>query len=157
MALEVETTTLVVAVRVGWQDRDRCGICRRRSPGFDLGRGRRRWRALDLGTTVTELEADSPRVSCPEHGVVVTWVPWARHGSRFTRAFEEQAAWLTAHAAQSTVAALLRVTWRSMVSIVTRVVAAASTPQRPSSPSPSSASAAYARAFPTAHDPCKQQ
>lgn len=125
MALEVETTTLVVAVRMGWQDRDRCGICRRRSPGFDLGRGRRRWRVLDLGTTVTELEADSPRVSCPEHGVVVTWVLWARHGSRFTRAFEEQAAWLTAHAAQSTVAALLRVTWRSMVSIVTRVVAAA--------------------------------
>lgn len=123
--LEGETNTLVVSVRVGWQDRDRCGICRRRAPGFDLGRGRRRWRALDLGTTVTELEADSPRVSCREHGVVVTWVPWARHGSRFTRAFEEQAAWLTAHAAQSTVATLLRVTWRSMARIVTRVVAAA--------------------------------
>ncbi|MGC1909058.1 MAG: ISL3 family transposase [Candidatus Dormiibacterota bacterium] len=123
--LESETNTLVVSVRVGWPDRDRCGICRRRAPGFDLGRGRRRWRALDLGTAVTELEADSPRVSCPEHGVVVTWVPWARHGSRFTRAFEEQAAWLTAHAAQSTVATLLRVTRRSMARIVTRVVAAA--------------------------------
>ena len=123
--LEGETNTLVVSVRVGWQDRDRCGICRRRAPGFDLGRGRRRWRALDLGTAVTELEADSPRVNCLEHGVVVTWVPWARHGSRFTRAFEDQAAWLTAHAAQSTVATLLRVTWRSMARIVTRVVAAA--------------------------------
>jgi hypothetical protein len=77
-----ETNTLVVSVRVGWQDQDRCGICRRRAPGFDLGRGRRRWRALDLGTTVTELEADNPRVSCLEHGVVVTWVPWARHGCR---------------------------------------------------------------------------
>jgi transposase len=87
--LEGETNTLVVSLRVGWQDQDRCGICRRRAPGFDLGRGRRRWRALDLGTTVTELEADSPRVRCPDHGVVV---PWARHGSRFTRAFEEQAA-----------------------------------------------------------------
>jgi transposase len=90
--LEGETNTLVVSVRVVWQDRDRCGICQRRAPGFDPGRGRRRWRALDLGTTVTELEADSPRVRCPEHGVVVTWVPWARHGSRFTRAFDEQAA-----------------------------------------------------------------
>ena len=117
--LEGETNTLVVSVRVGWQDQDRCGICRRRAPGFDLGRGRRRWRALDLGTTVTELEADSPRVSCLEHGVVVTWVPWARHGSRFTRSFEDQAVWLTAHAAQSTVATLLRVTWRSMARIVT--------------------------------------
>ena len=120
--LEGETNTLVVSVRVGWQDRDRCGICRRRAPGFDLGRGRRRWRALDLGSTVTWLEAESPRVSCPEHGVVVTWVPWARHGSRFTRAFEDQAAWLTAHAAQNTVAALVRISWRSVAAIVTRVV-----------------------------------
>ena len=111
--MEGETNTLVVSVRVGGQDQDWCGICRRRVPGFDLGRGRRRWRALDLGTTVTEMEADSPRVSCLEHGVVATWVPWARHGSRFTRAFEDRAAWLTAQAAQSTVATLLRVTWRS--------------------------------------------
>ena len=70
---------------------------------------------------MTWLEAESPRVSCPEHGVVVTWVPWARHGSRFTRAFEDQAAWLTAHAAQNTVAALVRISWRSVAAIVTRV------------------------------------
>ncbi len=45
------------------------------------------------------LEADSPRVSCPEHGVVTAAVPWARPGSRFTRGFEETCAWLAAHAA----------------------------------------------------------
>jgi len=33
---------VVVSVRPGWRERDRCGICRRRSPGFDLGEGRRR-------------------------------------------------------------------------------------------------------------------
>jgi len=129
--LEAWSNTVVVAVRVGWQDRDRCGLCRRRSPGFDLGRGRRRWRTLDLGSSVTVLEADSPRVNCPEHGVVVAWVPWARHRSRFTRTFEEQAAWLTAHSAQSTVATLLRVTWRSIVGIVSRVVAAAESARDP--------------------------
>ena len=123
--LEAWSNTVVVAVRVGWQDRDRCGLCRRRSPGFDLGRGRRRWRTLDLGSSVTVLEADSPRLNCPEHGVVVAWVPWARHRSRFTRTFEDQTAWLTAHSAQSTVATLLRVAWRSVVGIVSRVVAAA--------------------------------
>jgi transposase len=125
LEMEARTRTLVVSVRVDWRDRDRCGICRRRCPGFDLGRGRRRWRTLDLGASLTVLEADSPRVSCPEHGVVVAWVPWARHGSRFTRTFEEQAAWLTVHSAQSTVATLLRVTWRSIVGIATRVAAAA--------------------------------
>ena len=81
---EPETGALVVTVRLGWRDRDRCGLCRRRCPGFDRGEGPRRWRALDLGSTVTWLEAESPRVSCPEHGVVVTAVPWAQHGARFT-------------------------------------------------------------------------
>jgi len=34
-------------------------------PGYDRGEGRRRWRALDLGTVPTWLEADAPRVNCP--------------------------------------------------------------------------------------------
>ena len=38
----------------------------------------RRWRALDLGTVQALLEADHARVRCPEHGVVVAAVPWAR-------------------------------------------------------------------------------
>jgi len=119
---EPETGALVVTVRPGWRDRDRCGLCRRRCPGFDRGAGARRWRALDLGSTMTWLEAESPRVSCPEHGVVVTAVPWARHGARFTAEFEDQVAWLVARSAQSTVAALLRISWRSVAAIVTRVV-----------------------------------
>ena len=56
---------IVVAVRPVWRERDRCGVCRRRSPGFDLGEGRRRWRALDLGTTLAFVEADAPRVTLP--------------------------------------------------------------------------------------------
>ena len=39
--------------------------------------------------------------------------------------FEDTCAWLTAHAPASTVAKLLRTTWRSVTSIVTRVVAEA--------------------------------
>src|SRR5260370_8098437 len=38
---------------------------------YDAGAGRRRWRALDLGTVRAVLEADAPRVRCPDHGVVV--------------------------------------------------------------------------------------
>jgi hypothetical protein len=57
--MEGETNTLVGSVRVGGQDQDWCGICGRRARGFDLCRGR--WRAVDLGTTATELEADNPR------------------------------------------------------------------------------------------------
>jgi transposase len=71
------------------------------------------------------LEADVPRVNCRQHGPTVIAVPWARHASRFTTAFEDTAAWLTARAAASTVAQLMRVTWRATVGIVERVVAEA--------------------------------
>jgi transposase len=114
---------VVVAVRPTWRERDRCGVCRRRSPGFDLGQGRRRWRALDLGTTCAFVEADAPRVRCRRHGVVVCAVPWARHGSRFTRAFEDQAAWLAVHCSKTAVAELMRVAWRTVGGICARVAA----------------------------------
>jgi hypothetical protein len=70
----------VISVRPGRGARQRCGICQRRSPRFDAGEGRRRWRALDLGSTMTFLEADAPRVQCREHGVVVSAVPWRDTG-----------------------------------------------------------------------------
>ncbi len=112
---------VVVAVRPGWRERDRCGVCRRRSPGFDLGDGRRRWRALDLGTTLAFVEAAAPRVTCRRHGVVVCAVPWARHSSRFTRAFEDQAAWLAVNTSKTAVAQLMRVAWRTVGQICERV------------------------------------
>jgi hypothetical protein len=71
------------------------------------------------------LEADAPRVDCPEHGVVVAAVPWAWHGSRFTVTFEDTCAWLACHAALSVLSVLLRVTWRAVSAIVVRVVAEA--------------------------------
>jgi transposase len=116
---------IVVAVRPTWRERDRCGMCRRRSPGFDLGEGRRRWRALDLGTTLAFVEADAPRVTCRRHGVVVCAVPWARHTSRFTRAFEDQAAWLAVNTSKTAVAELMRVAWRTVGAICARVAAEA--------------------------------
>ena len=94
---DVELTNaggLVVSVRPAARERDRCPFCRRRCPGCDWGEGRRRWRALDFGTTFAYLEADAPRVSCKQHGVIVAAVPWARHDSGFTRSFEDQVAWL---------------------------------------------------------------
>ncbi len=116
-----DSKQVVVAVRPHHRERDRCGVCGRRSPGFDLGEGRRRWRALDLGTTIAYLEADAPRVRCPEHGVVVGAVPWARHDSRFTRAFEQQVAWLAVNTSGSAVAELMRIAWRSVGAICERV------------------------------------
>jgi transposase len=121
--LEEATGSLVVSVRLRRRDRSRCGICRRRCPGYDAGDGRRRWRALDLGSTKAYLEAEAPRVRCPEHGVVVVAVPWARHGAGHTRLFDDQVAWLAAHCSKSAVGALTRVAWRTVGAIIARVVA----------------------------------
>jgi transposase len=114
---------IVACVRPRKGARSRCGICECRCPGYDRGDGRRRWRTLDLGTIPAYLEADAPRVSCPEHGVVVASVPWARHGAGHTYGFDDQAAWLATHCSKSAVRELLRVTWRTVGAIVTRVVA----------------------------------
>jgi transposase len=114
---------LVATVRPTRSRQGRCGRCGRRSPRYDNGQGPRRWRGLDAGTTRVYLQAEAPRVSCATHGVIVAAVPWARHGSRFTSAFEETVAWLACHAALSVLAALLRITWRSVAAVITRVVA----------------------------------
>jgi transposase len=62
-------------------------------------------------------------VECREHGVVVARVPWARHGSWFTRAFEDQAAWLASHCSKTAVCELMRVSWLTVGRMIERVVA----------------------------------
>jgi transposase len=113
---------LVVSVRPRKAGRRRCGRCGKRCPGYDQGEGRRRWRTLDFGVIQAFLEADSPRVRCGEHGVVAAQVPWARHGAGHTYAFDDTAAWLVTHCSKSAVRELLRIAWRTVGSIITRVV-----------------------------------
>ena len=60
-----------------------------RAPWFDHGGGERRWRHVDVGFATCELVAAAPRVNCPTHDPTVVEVPWARHGSWFSRAFED--------------------------------------------------------------------
>ena len=67
------------------------------------------------------MEADAPRVTCRDHGVVVASVPWARHDAGHTRAFDEQVAWLATKTSKTAVTELMRVAWRTVGSIVERV------------------------------------
>jgi len=112
---------IVVSVRPDARARSRCGRCGRRSAGYDQGTGRRRWRALDAGTTKVFVEADAPRIRCRLHGPTVIQVPWARHDVGHTRDFDAMAAWLAVRTSKSATCQLLRVAWRTIGSIVTRV------------------------------------
>jgi transposase len=99
----------------------RCGCIGR--VGYDHRR-QRRWRHLDLGGVRCFVECDLRRFPCPGCRMVVTEaVPWARPGARFTRPFEHVVAWLAQQAAFSVITRLLRLTWRSVARIVSRVVA----------------------------------
>ncbi|WP_242689113.1 transposase [Bifidobacterium longum] len=67
---------------------------------------RPRWRRASLASSGfrllrVELVAMMPRVDCPGCGVVVASVPWAEPGSRFTRDFESECAWLMSDQAKT--------------------------------------------------------
>lgn len=125
VGFDEDADAVVVSVRARKRARQRCGRCGRRAAGYDRGEGRRRWRHLDVGELRCWLEADAPRVSCPEHGPTVVQVPWARHGAGHTRAFDDQVAWLAVHTSKTAVCELMRVAWRTVGAIVARVVAEA--------------------------------
>ncbi len=134
LVLGVEKTTIVeeveydpveeiviAYVRPSGKLKPRCGRCAARAPRYDGGEGRRRWRGLDLGTIPVWLEADAPRVSCRKHGVVVALVPWARHGVGHTRFFDQQVAWLATVSSKTAVCELMRIAWRTVGAIISRV------------------------------------
>ena len=123
VVFEERTQTVVVSVRPTKGAQRRCGHCGRRSSLYDRGEGRRRWRALDVGELRCYLEGDAPRVNCRTHGPTVAQVPWARHGAGHTRAFDDTVAWLAVQCSKSAVTELLRVAWRTVGAIITRVQA----------------------------------
>ena len=91
-------------------------------PGFDQGDGRRRWRALDLGDDAGV--RGGRRAAGDAVAVTASWSARCRGrviGSRFTRAFEDQAAWLAVNTSKTAVAELMRVAWRTVGAICERV------------------------------------
>lgn len=86
--IEGERQKLVVRVRAKQRKRGRCGRCGELASWLDNGDGLRSWRHLDAGFATVEITAVARRVNCPGCGPTVAAVPWARHNSAFTRAFE---------------------------------------------------------------------
>ncbi len=83
----------------------------------------KRWRHLDLGACRCVIECRLRRLYCPGCGDVYEAVPWARAGAKYTREFDDLAAWLAQQMSQTQVTKLLRIGWKSVGSILERVVA----------------------------------
>ena len=85
---------------------------------------RRRWRHLDAGGCRLWLEAEIRRLYCRRCQRVVTEeVPWARPGAWHSRDFEDVVAWLAQRTDKTTIARLLRCSWKAVDHIIRRVVA----------------------------------
>ena len=115
-----DAPVLVARVRCG-KGALRCSRCGRKAPRYDNGGGGRSWRHQDFGCFRVGLSGPVPRVECRLHGVVVSRVPWAGPGGRFTRDFESECVWLMTVAGQRTVGGFLHIAWRTAGDIAGRV------------------------------------
>jgi transposase len=118
---------LVIVVEPDQETRFRCPQCGQR--GKPVEHDVVRWRTLDVHGKRTFLEADLPRIICARHGKITAAVPWARHDDRFSKPFEEFAAWKAAHMPWTRAAGELRITWEALANISARVAADATSGQ----------------------------
>ena len=64
-----------------WHEND-CPFCHKSCPAYDKHSSRpTTWRGLDWGGILVEVEYQTHRIICLEHGVYVAEVPWAYPGS----------------------------------------------------------------------------
>jgi len=112
---------VIVSVRPYKRQQRRCPVCGKKRPAYDR-LNPRFWRAMDMGVSVCYLTYQPSRVRCPEHGIHTEDVPWARHGSRYTRDFEDHVAWLAVSNSISITAELARIEWHTVGNICKRVI-----------------------------------
>jgi len=86
------------------------------------------WRHLNFFQHHCYIHASVPRVKCPEHGVKLIDVPWARKGSAFTLLFEQAALMLAREMPVNAAARIIEITdkrlWRIVEHYVAKAVAA---------------------------------
>lgn len=116
-----DPTGLIVDVVPTWKI-PRCGECGAKCRSVHDGR-ERRWRHHDLAGMTLHLRYRIRRARCTDCGTVKTErVPWGAHGSNFTFAFEERAAFLAQQCSKTAVTKLLRTTWRTLGTLIRRVI-----------------------------------
>lgn len=120
LRINVEQQSLWILVEPRWRV-SRCGCCGRKTHRRH-DRTWRSWRHLDVFGWRTYLRYAIWRVRCPLCGVRTEAVGWAEVGSRFTRDFEHQVAWLAQQCDLSAVAEYFRIPWSSVRNILRRVV-----------------------------------
>jgi len=102
---------------------NRCPFCHKTCAVYDRhSNGPSVWRSLDWNGVIVEIEYQTHRINCPEHGVTVAEVPWAYPGSRFTKDFDLTVAWFASYLPRSTASYFMRVDWETVGRCVNRAL-----------------------------------
>lgn len=86
LSLDENAGSVTVTIEIAENTRLACPTCGKSCSVHD--HRHRKWRHLDTCQFTTIVEADVPRIMCPEHGCLTLPVPWAGPGSRYTLLFE---------------------------------------------------------------------
>lgn len=120
LSLDEKSGSVTVIVGIAEHTQLTCPTCGKSCSIHDHRRCK--WRHLDTCQFTTLVEADVPRVDCPEHGCQTLPVPWAGPGSRYTLLFE---AFVLSWLKFSTVDAVrkqLKLSWNAVDGIMMRAV-----------------------------------
>lgn len=118
--LKIADFQVIVTLEHAEHSRFNCPECSAACPTYD--HRKRRWRHLDTCDLATIIEAEIPRIKCPEHGIKQIKVPWAEPGSGFTALFEAVAiSWLKA-ATLKDVSSRMGISWDEAWGIFERAV-----------------------------------
>lgn len=110
--LDEPELTVTIYARIDSTIRLGCPRCQRKVPRYDVRR--RRWRHLDTMQFRTFIDAEVPRIECPEHGVLQVRVPWAEDSSRYTAAFEARVIDWLKDASTAAVARRMKLGWNAI-------------------------------------------
>ena len=118
--LNSETEEVRVRIDAALNSRFACPTCGKTCAGYDARR--RSWRHLDTCQFKTILEADVPRVQCPDHGVLQIDVPWAAPNSGFTALMEALIIDWLQEASILAVSRCMRISWDQIDGVMQRAV-----------------------------------
>ena len=80
------------------------------------------WRDLDSMDFMTFIHANPPRISCPDHGIRETIIPWTEKTSRFSLRFETQSIRMLQHMDTFNFTEIMRLSWNQAWNILDSAV-----------------------------------
>jgi len=120
---EVEgVEAIVVSVEPRQNSRPVCSKCNRNASTYDHRPGKRKFRFIPLWGWPVFLEYRMRRVNCPNDGVVIESVPWAKGKSRITCVMEHFLAQWARKLSWKEVAQTFEVSWQSVYRSVASIV-----------------------------------